>query len=79
MDPVVPLVLALYGHPCSGAYWEERCDDKVMSSGFVRVGDCGEWRSCYYCSELQVLLVVYVDDFKMAGPAEGCKVRPSFP
>ena len=67
-DPVVPLVLALYGHPSSGAYWEERCDTKVRSCGFVGIGDCGEWRSCYYHPELDVLLIVYVDDFKMAGP-----------
>ena len=29
------------------------------------------WRSVYYHEELRVLLVVYVDDFKMAGPPEG--------
>ena len=32
------------------------------------VGDAGEWRSCYWNAELRVLLVVDVEDFKMAGP-----------
>ena len=27
------------------------------------------WNSCYYNKKLKLLLVVYVDDFKMAGPA----------
>ena len=67
-DPVCPLLRALYGHPNSGAYWEQRCDKKVLGSGFKRVGECGEWRSCYFHKELKVLLVIYVDDFKMAGP-----------
>ena len=67
-DPVVPLVLALYGHPSSGAHWEERCDLKVCKCGFVGIGDCGGWRSCYHHPTLDVLLIVYVDDFKMAGP-----------
>ena len=25
INPVVPLVLALYGHPDAGTYWEEKC------------------------------------------------------
>ena len=28
-NPVVPLVLALYGHPDAGGYWEEQCDKAV--------------------------------------------------
>ena len=26
IDPVVPMKLALYGHPDSGAYWEQKAD-----------------------------------------------------
>ena len=33
-DPVVPLLLALYGHPDSGGYWEQRCETHVLSQGF---------------------------------------------
>ena len=25
-DPVVRLVLALYGHPDAGGFWEQRCE-----------------------------------------------------
>ena len=39
-----------------------------MSKGFRQVGDCHEWRSCYWHDHLQVFLIIYVDDFKMAGP-----------
>ena len=37
-----------------------------MKGGFEEID---VWRSCYVHRELQLLLVVYVDDFKMAGPA----------
>ena len=65
-DPVVPLRLALYGHPDSGGYWEKHCEKHLLSQGFKPVP---EWRSCYWQAELKLLLVVYVDDFKMAGPS----------
>ena len=67
-DPVVPLRLALYGHPDSGGYWERHCHNRVLSLGFVPIGECGEWRSCYYYAEMQIFLVIYVDDFKASGP-----------
>ena len=70
--PMVQLKLALYGHPCSGAYWEERCENKVKKEGFRKLSEGGEWRSCYYHDKLKVLLAIYVDDFKMAGPEEAC-------
>eukprot|EP00959_Pyramimonas_sp_CCMP1952_P339995 7120581-Pyramimonas_sp.AAC.1 len=58
IDPVCPLLLALYGHPHAGGFWEQHCEVHVMSKGFVPI-TC--WRSCYYRPEL-----VYVDDFKLA-------------
>ena len=30
----------------------------------------GEWRSCYFHSRLNLLLVIYVDDFTMLGPVD---------
>ena len=38
----------------------------MTSVGFVPVPD---WRSTYWHPELKVLLMVYVGDFKMAGPS----------
>ena len=64
-DPVCPLVLALYGHPDSGGYWEQHCDGKLRSEGFEPIKN---WRSCYYHKKLKLMLVVYVDDFKLTGP-----------
>ena len=64
--PVCPLILALYGHPDSGGFWEKHCDTKLRSVGFTSVGD--EWDSCYWHAELELYLVVYVDDFKLSGP-----------
>ena len=31
--PVCPLNLALYGHPQSGAFWEEHAESKLLSEG----------------------------------------------
>jgi len=64
--PVVVLEQALYGHPSSGTYWEEHCDDQVKAVGFDPVG--ANWPSCYWHSKLKLLLVIYVDDFKLSGP-----------
>ena len=60
------LKLALYGHPDAGGYWERHCEEHLASVGFVPVLD---WRSTYWHPELKLLLMVYVDDFKMAGPS----------
>jgi hypothetical protein len=64
-DPVVPLRLALYGHPDAGGFWEKHCEKHILSEGFTSIPD---WRSVYWHPELKVLLIVYVDDFKMSGP-----------
>jgi hypothetical protein len=65
-DPVCPLVLALYGHPDAGGYWEKHCESHLRSVGFEPVT---EWRSCFFHPRLHLFLTVYVDDFKMSGPA----------
>ena len=38
----------------------------MPSVGFAPVGE--EWPSCYFHHSLRLFLVIYVDDFKMAGP-----------
>ena len=65
---MVPLRKALYGHPDAGTFWEQHCDESVRAVGFEPIHE-----------KLQLVLVVYVDDFKMAGPqknlAQGCCVH----
>ena len=64
--PVCRLKKALYGHPDAGTFWEEKVDAHVQRVGFIPVG-C-EWPSCYFHPKMKLFLVVYVDDFKLAGP-----------
>ncbi|MFM7978150.1 MAG: reverse transcriptase domain-containing protein, partial [Candidatus Fonsibacter sp.] len=64
--PVCLLKKALYGHPDAGTYWEKKCDAHIKSVGFAPIGP--EWPSCYYNAKLSLMLSVYVDDFKLAGP-----------
>jgi len=66
-DPVCPLILALYGHPDAGGYWEQHCHKHLTDVGLQIVSD---WRSCYVHPKLRLFLVVYVDDFKLSGPCE---------
>ena len=64
-DPVCPLILALYGHPDAGGYSEAHCERHLKSVGFTPID---EWRSCFWHKKRKMFLVVYVDDFKLAGP-----------
>ena len=68
--PVCLLILALYGHPDAGGYWEKHCEKHLLSIGFTQIA---EWRSCYFHKKLQLFLTVYVDDFKMSGPRDNVK------
>ena len=61
------LKLALYGHPDSGGYWEQHCANQLIKGGFEPVKD---WSTMYWHPTLRLLLMVYVDDFKMSGPAK---------
>ena len=65
-DPVVPLVYALYGHPDAGTFWEDKSHQKILDSNFQRTG----YDSLFWHPELRCLLMVYVDDFRLAGPKE---------
>ena len=66
VDPVCPLRLALHGHPDSGGRWERQCFKHLESMGFAPVPN---WPSFFWHPELELFLVVYVDDFKLSGPA----------
>ena len=70
-NPVVRLNLALYGHPDAGGHWEAHCKDKLEAGGFIPVPD---WNSMCWHKELKLLLMVYVDDFKLSGPAKNANV-----
>ena len=48
--------------------WEQHCDKKVQEIGFKPIGE--EWPSMCFHDELKLLLVIYVDDLKLAGPSE---------
>ena len=67
-DPVVPLVRALYGHPDAGGHWENHCEERVRRCGFIPIGENMEWKSCFWNPDTRMLLTIYVDDFKLAGP-----------
>ena len=71
-DPVVPLKLALYGHPDSGGIWEKHCETQLKKVGFEAVLT-DIWKSVFYHPVKKLLLVVYVDDFKLAGPKDNIK------
>ena len=66
--PVCRLVKALYGHPDVGTMWEQQCHAAVHKVGFKPLGD--EWPSLYFHPDMKLLLVIYVDDLKMAGPPD---------
>eukprot|EP00439_Symbiodinium_sp_Y106_P084767 s1599_g26.t1 len=57
---------ALCGHPDAGTMWEQHCRTAVQKVGFKPIGD--EWPSLYFHPDFKLLLVIYVDDLKMAGP-----------
>ena len=57
-DPVIRLHLALYGHP--------DCEKMLEEVGFELVFPAA-WPPVFYHKGLQLLLAIYVDDFKMVG------------
>ena len=66
-DPVFPLRLALYGHPDSGGHWEAFCHEMLVGEGWSLMAR-NTWKSTYWHKAMKMLLVVYVDDFRMSGP-----------
>ena len=54
------LVLALYGHPDAGGFWEQHCEKALRAVGFEQ---CPKWKCVFRHAKLNLMLVVYVDDF----------------
>ena len=69
--PVVLCTHAIYGHPDAGTSWEVYCDEAVKKQGFEPMGE--NWPSVYFHKKLKLLLVIYVDDLKMARPTQNLK------
>ena len=65
--PLCRLQKALYGHPESGAHWEQHLKEAVMSIGGEQIP--GHPSMFFFAKELQ-LLTVYVDDLLMSGPID---------
>ncbi|WP_288993063.1 polyprotein of Ty1/Copia retrotransposon, partial [uncultured Marinobacter sp.] len=67
--PVCLLDKALYGHPDAGTCWEDHCEKHLTSPelGFEPIDG---WPSCFFQPKTKMFLIVYVDDFKLAGPKE---------
>ena len=65
VNPICPLVLNLYGHPLAGNVWGEDCEKRVLSCGWEKIPN---WPCVYWHPHKKALLVVYVDDFKLAAP-----------
>ena len=60
----------LYGHPDAGTEWEQHAEKHLSSVGFVSIPD---WKSCFRHPRLDLMLIVHVDDFKLAGPKRNLK------
>eukprot|EP00439_Symbiodinium_sp_Y106_P027980 s7047_g3.t1 len=59
-----------------GGIWEKHCEDQLKTVGWTPVLP-EIWQSIFYHGELDLLLVIYVDDFKMAGPANNLDKGPA--
>ena len=62
------------GTPDAGGYWEQHCDSHLRDCGFNPIAaEDKAWRSCYFSPTLKCYMIVYVDDFKIAGPEKNVK------
>ena len=69
-DPVVPLLVNLYGHPLAGLLWEKHLEEKLTQSGWKKLHS---WECIYYRRKDQLFFNEYADDLKMVGKAENIK------
>jgi hypothetical protein len=67
-NPVVRLEKVLYGHKHSGVFWQQYCREQVEKANFVMISE--NWLCVFSNYKTSMLLVVYVDDMKLAGPAD---------
>ena len=72
-DPVVEAILSHYGHPDAGGHWELHCEEQVINAGFEKIAS-DAWRGVFWHPKYMALLIVYVDDFKLASRKEDTKL-----
>ena len=65
--PMCRLIKALYGHPESGAHWENHLTKAVRLLGGEPIWN---FPSNFWFEESRLLLTVYVDDLLLSGPIE---------
>ena len=63
--PMCKLIRALYGHPESGAHWEQHLTRCIIELGGVAVEG---HPSSFWFAQSRLLLTVYVDDLLLSGP-----------
>jgi len=57
---------ALYGHPESGAHWEQHLETAIKAIGGKPVPN---HPSSFWFEDTKLLLTVYVDDLLLSGPS----------
>ena len=70
-DPVVPLKRST-DILIQGGIWERHCETELKKVGFEAVLT-DVWKSVFYHPTKKLPLVVYVDEFKLAGPKQNIK------
>ena len=65
---VCKLLRSLYGHPNAGLFWERKYKSVLRRAGFREMLG---WECMFFHPVYEVILGVYVDDFKMAGTKQG--------
>ena len=67
-NPVVILVLALYGHPKAGKIWEGDCTQRVKKCGWIELSE--SWPNVFRQPKIKAFLLIYVDDFKLVAKSK---------
>jgi len=65
VDPVVPLIRALYGHPEAGEDWSQHSKAAILSLGFKEMP---AFPATFFHPRLRTIVCQYVDDFLVSGP-----------
>ncbi len=66
--PVVLLAVKKYGHIDAGFYWEDHCGRQLFEAGWTMLPE--ERSGVFWHGPTKFLLIVYVDDFKIAAPTK---------
>ena len=64
--PCCRLIRALYGHPEAGGHWERHLTKIVVALGGKPIPN---HPSCFWFQTTKLLLIIYVDDLLLSGPA----------